>query len=181
MPADAAAAPARAEPPLPRAPGMPVLAALAGAVVVLDQITKAFVHRLLPLYHSVEIVPGLLDFTYVRNTGIAFGFLNTTDIPLKTLVMTAVALASMGILGLFASRTRSHERLTRIGLALVFGGAAGNLIDRVRMGFVVDFVDAHWMGWHFWTFNVADAAITAGACLMLLEMTVLRRHVSTPS
>lgn len=161
--------------------GTQLLGALAAVVVVLDQATKALVRIRLPLHDSVEILPGLLNFTHVRNTGAAFGFLNAVDIPMKPVLMTAIALAALVAIGLFAMRTGADEPLTRIGLALVCGGATGNLIDRVTAGHVVDFVDVHWMGWHFWTFNVADSAITIGACLLILEMAVLNRHVSTPA
>ena len=161
--------------------GTPLLGALAAVVIVLDQATKALVRIRLPLHDSVEIVPGLLNLTHVRNTGAAFGFLNAVDIPMKPALMTAIALAALVAIGLFAVRTGTDEPLTRIGLALVCGGATGNLIDRVTAGHVVDFVDVHWMGWHFWTFNVADSAITIGACLLILEMAVLNRHVSTPA
>ncbi len=161
-------------------PGKALLVTLAVVVIVLDQVTKAMVRVRLALHESVEIIPGLLDFTHVHNTGAAFGFLNSVDIPMKPVLMTTIALAALVAIGLFAVRTGTDEPLTRIGLALVFGGATGNLIDRVTAGHVVDFVDVHWMGWHFWTFNVADSAITVGACLLILEMVVLNRHVSTP-
>ena len=166
---------------LRRSPGTPLLGALAAVVIALDQISKAFVRLRLPLHDSVEIIPGLLNFTHVRNTGAAFGFLNAVDIPMKPVLMTAIALAALVAIALFAMRTGADEPLTRTGLALVCGGASGNLIDRVTAGHVVDFVDVHWMGWHFWTFNVADSAITVGACLLILEMAVLNRHVSTPA
>ena len=172
MPADEGAA---------RGPGTPLLGMLAAVVVMLDQATKALVRMRLPLHDSVEVIPGLLDFTHVRNTGAAFGFLNAVDIPMKPVLMTAIALAALVAIGLFAMRTGTDEPLARIGLALVCAGATGNLVDRITAGHVVDFVDVHWMGWHFWTFNVADSAITVGACLLILEMAVLNRHVSTPA
>lgn len=157
---------------------MKLLGGVTAAVIVLDQITKALVRALLPLHESVGVVPRLLDFTHVRNTGAAFGLLNTADIPFKPVLMTAIALAALATIGLFAARTTAAEPVTRTGLALVFGGATGNLIDRVTAGYVVDFIDVYWGSWHFWTFNVADSAITVGACLMILDMTVLSRYAS---
>jgi signal peptidase II len=156
-----------------------VLAAAAVTVVALDQVTKALVLALLPLHESVSIVPELLDFTHVRNTGAAFGLLNAVDVPFKPLLMTTIALAALLAIGVFAARTSTGEPLARIGLALVFGGATGNLIDRVTVGYVIDFVDVYWNDWHFWAFNVADSAITVGACLLILDTTILNRHVST--
>ena len=155
---------------------MKLLGGIAAAVVALDQITKGLVRAMLPLHESVGVVPRLLDFTHVRNTGAAFGLLNTADIPFKPVLMTAIALAALAVIGLFAARTSAAEPVTRTGLALVFGGAVGNLIDRVTTGYVVDFIDVYWGNWHFWTFNVADSAITVGACLMILDMTVLSRY-----
>ena len=156
-----------------------LLVAAAAGVVVLDQGTKALVRALLPLHQSVNIVPDLLDFVHVRNTGAAFGLLNAVDIPFKPLLMTAIAGAALVAIGIFAVRTSPAEPLARVGLALVFGGATGNLIDRVTAGYVIDFVDVYWNNWHFWAFNVADSAITVGACLLILDMTVLNRYVPT--
>ena len=155
------------------------LATLAAVIVILDQATKAMVRAMLPLHESVTIVPGLLDFTHVRNTGAAFGFLNAVDIPFKPVLMTLIALAALIAIGVFAVRSASHEPMTQLGLAFVFGGATGNLIDRVTAGYVVDFIDFYIGGWHFWAFNVADSAITVGASLLILEMAVLNRHVSS--
>lgn len=176
MPDDEAAPPARA-----RAAWLStrVLVAVAATVVALDQVTKALVRAWLPLYESVSIVPQLLDFTHVRNTGAAFGLLNAVDIPFKPLLMTTIALAALVAIGVFAVRTSPTEPLARLGLALVFGGATGNLIDRVTAGYVIDFVDVYWSGWHFWAFNVADAAITVGACLLILDTAILNRNVPT--
>ena len=115
-------------------------------------------------------VPGLLDFTYVRNTGAAFGLLNAADFPGKPVVIAAIALVALFGVGLYAVQLPTSHRTTRAGLALVLGGAAGNLIDRMRQGFVVDFVDAYWNGWHFWAFNVADAAITVGVAIIVLDL-----------
>ena len=156
-----------------------VLVAVTASVVALDQVTKALVRAWLPLYESVSIVPQLLDFTHVRNTGAAFGLLNAVDIPFKPLLMSGIALAALVAIGVFAVRTSPTEPLARLGLALVFGGATGNLIDRVTAGYVVDFVDVYWSDWHFWAFNVADAAITVGACLLILDTVILNRHVPT--
>ena len=147
-----------------------MLVTLAAMVVALDQGTKAMVRATLSLHESVSVVPGLLDFTHVRNTGAAFGFLNAVDIPFKPVLMTAIALIALIAIGAFAVRTPSHEPMTQLGLALVFGGATGNLIDRVTAGHVIDFIDVYWGDWHFWAFNVADSAITVGASLLILEM-----------
>jgi len=148
------------------------------AVVLVDQATKALVRELLPLYSTVSIVPGLLDFTHVRNTGAAFGFLNAADFPFKTTVIAAIATAALIAVGLYSASLAMHQRVARIGLALIVGGAAGNLLDRVITGSVVDFVDVYWRTYHFWAFNVADSAITIGVAIMILDMLGVRAHVS---
>ena len=164
-----------------RAPAFPsrgLLLGLVAGIVVLDQVTKAMVHAWLPLYSSVTVIPGLLDFSYVRNTGAAFGMLNAVDIPFKRALMTAIGLFALIAICIYASRVPPGQPLARLGLAAIIGGAIGNLIDRIASGYVVDFVDFYWGSWHFWAFNVADAAITVGACCLILDMVFLNAHVS---
>jgi len=152
-----------------------------GIIVVVDQVTKAIVKQVLPLGESRTIIPDFLDLTHVRNTGAAFGLLNATDFPYKPLVMIAIAAIALVAIAAYATQLGFHERTARFGLALILGGAFGNLIDRAVAGYVVDFVDVYWGGTHFWAFNVADSAITAGAILVLLDMIGIgRRHVSDP-
>jgi signal peptidase II len=151
------------------------------SVVVLDQITKMLVRAMLPLTGHVTIIPNVLDFTHVQNTGAAFGLLNAADFPYKSGVMIVIAALALIAISLYARQLGSHERLSRYGLALILGGAFGNLIDRTISGYVIDFVDVYWHEAHFWAFNVADAAITVGAVLVLLEMLGLgRQHASHP-
>ena len=147
-------------------------------IVALDQLTKAIVRSALPLHGSVTIVPGLLDFTRVQNSGAAFGILNAVEFPFKTLVMAVVAAAALVGVGIYTASLAHHQLAARIGLALVIGGAAGNLLDRIVTGSVVDFVDVYWRTYHFWAFNVADSAITIGVAIMILDMLAVGTHVS---
>jgi signal peptidase II len=147
-------------------------------VVALDQATKALVRAKVPLHDSVTIVPGLMDVTHVRNSGAAFGFLNLVDFPFKTAALAIVATAALIGVGLYALSLSHQQMLARVGLALIIGGAAGNLIDRVAQGSVVDFVDVYWRTWHFWAFNVADSAITVGVALMIIDMLRVGTHAS---
>jgi signal peptidase II len=149
-------------------------------IVAFDQATKAVVLAFLPLYDSVTVIPGLMDLVHVRNAGVAFGFLNDLESASRGLVTTALALAALAGITYYARHIRPHEHLARIGLSLILGGAVGNLIDRMRTGYVTDFVDVYWQGWHFWAFNVADASITIGAILVFLDLLVVNRHVSDP-
>lgn len=147
-------------------------------IIVSDQATKALVRRALELHETMTLVPELLALTRVHNTGAAFGMFNSMDFAGKTLVLTVVA--TMALLGVawYAASVPLSDRLARLGVASILGGAIGNLIDRATAGYVLDFVDASWQGWHFWAFNVADASITIGVILMILDLLGLGRRAS---
>jgi signal peptidase II len=147
-----------------------------GSIVAIDQATKFLVRSSIPLYSKKVIIPRLLDFTHVQNTGAAFGVLNAAEFPYKSALMIGIAAMALIAISFYARQLGSHEKLSRYGLALILGGAFGNLIDRAIAGYVVDFVDVYWGEAHFWAFNVADAAITIGAILVLFEMIGLSRH-----
>jgi signal peptidase II len=165
----------------PRRYAHPLELGTMAVVVALDQVTKAIVRYSLPLNESRSIIPQLLDLTHVHNTGAAFGLMNAADFPYKPTVMIAVAAVALVAIAAYATQLGFHERIARFGLALILGGAFGNLIDRAANGYVIDFVDVYWGSAHFWAFNVADAGITIGAILVLLDMIGLgRRHASHP-
>jgi signal peptidase II len=149
-------------------------------VVVADQLTKMLVRNSLGLHESVEVVPDILSLTRVHNTGAAFGLLNGVDFAFKAAVMSVVALAALAGVAWYAASVPVSDVLARAGMAGVVGGAIGNLIDRATAGYVLDFVDAYWRGWHFWAFNVADAAITVGVGCMILDILGLGRRASNP-
>ena len=145
--------------------------AVVALVAVLDQFTKLLVVAEMELYQTIPVVPGLLNLTHIRNSGVAFGLFNAAEFAYKPVVMALVAPARAG--GRRACTPRNCRRRTewaRGGLALILGGAAGNLVDRARQGYVVDFVDVYWKGWHFWAFNVADAAISVGVGLLIIDL-----------
>jgi len=153
---------------------------IAGAIVVVDQATKALVRSRLPLHASETVIPGFLDLTHVRNTGAAFGILGAVDFPFKPAVIALLATAALVAVAVFAAQLSPHQKFARIGLALILGGAVGNLIDRVTAGYVLDFVDVYWRDWHFWAFNVADAAISVGVAGMLLDLVLPGRAHAAP-
>ena len=159
----------------------PIEIATIVGIIALDQVTKFVVRSTIPLYAKRAIIPNLLDFTHVQNTGAAFGVLNAADFPFKPIVMIVIAALALVAISVYARQLGHEERLSRYGLAFILGGAFGNLIDRAIYSYVVDFVDVYWGEAHFWAFNVADAAITIGAILVLLEMIGIgRRHASHP-
>ena len=149
---------------------------IAAAILILDQAVKVLVRSRLELYESVIVIPGVLSLTRVHNTGAAFGLMNAMDFPYKTVVVALIATAALSGLALYAATLDPAQRLSRLGLAFIIGGAAGNLIDRLTYGYVLDFVDAYYGNWHFWAFNVADAAITVGVALMILDILGVGRH-----
>ena len=146
------------------------------SVIGVDQLTKQIVRQMVPLHDTISVIPGLLDLTHVQNTGAAFGLLNAAEFPYKPAVMIVIAAIALIAIAAYGAQLGFHERMARLGLSLILGGAFGNLIDRALVGHVVDFVDVYWRNSHFWAFNVADAAITVGAILVLLDMTGLGRH-----
>ena len=131
------------------APHRPLQVWIAGLVVIVDQVTKFLLRSRLDLYQTITVIPGVLNLTRVHNTGAAFGLMNATDFPFKTIVLALVAAAALAALALYASTLDSAQWLSRLGLTFVIGGAAGNLIDRIAVGYVLDFVDVYWRGWHF--------------------------------
>lgn len=149
---------------------------MAGLIVVLDQAAKAAVRSAFAQHENVTVIPGFFDLTRVHNFGAAFGLMNTAGFPFKDVVLAIVAAVALAGLAIYGATLPADQRLARAGLALIVGGAAGNLIDRIASGYVVDFVDLYWRGWHFWAFNVADAAITVGVSLMILDLLGIGRH-----
>jgi signal peptidase II len=146
------------------------LALIAGAVLILDQLTKALVLEHLPLGAGISLIPGFFDLTHVQNPGGAFGFLAGLSPGPRGLLFTAVAAVAAGLIVAVYRQTPAEQMLMRVGLALVFGGAVGNLIDRLRFDAVVDFLDVYVGELHWPAFNVADSAITVGVCLFALQM-----------
>jgi signal peptidase II len=139
-------------------------------VVALDQITKALVDRLMELHESRPVIRGLVDLTYVQNRGAAFGILSDADLPYQPVLFAVIGVVALVAIVTYAARLPATSRLPQTALALVTGGAIGNLIDRARLGYVIDFVDVYWRGHHWPAFNVADSAITVGVTLLVVDM-----------
>ncbi len=138
---------------------------VAGAVLVLDQVTKALVLAHLPLGGSIPVLPGFFDLTHVHNPGGAFGFLSGMSAEIRALLFVAVSLLAAGLILYFYWQTPPNQRFLAVGLSLLFGGAVGNLVDRIRFGVVVDFLDLYAGSLHWPAFNVADSAITVGVLI----------------
>jgi signal peptidase II len=135
---------------------------------VLDQWTKWLVELHLGSHASVDLIPNFLSLTYVRNTGVAFGLFAAHDQFSGTLMLTVLGLLALSFVGYYFWRLATSERVLLLALALVIGGAVGNLVDRIMNGGVTDFIDFYYGTYHWHTFNVADSAITVGIFLMIL-------------
>jgi signal peptidase II len=156
---------------------LPYLGLMAG-IILLDQGTKALVARFMDLHEYVPVVDGLLSLSHVRNRGAAFGLLADWDVPYQSVVLAVLSCLALGAIAFYFLRLPAAARLPRLALALVLGGAAGNLIDRARLGYVVDFVHAYWRRYQWPDFNVADSAITIGVALLILD--ILRSPDASP-
>lgn len=137
-------------------------------VLVVDQWSKWMIELHLDHHTSQTVIPDLLNFTHVQNTGVAFGLFAAKGSFSGTMALTALGLAALGFVGYYFWLVPRHDRTLLVSLALVIGGAIGNLLDRVMHGGVTDFIDVYFGSYHWHTFNVADTAISVGIGLMIL-------------
>lgn len=153
---------------------------VAAAIVLLDQATKLRVAGSMRLHETIPIVPGLFDLTYVRNTGAAFSMLAGRSAAFRIPFFTVVSLlAAVAILG-FVRQTPPSRRVVLLCCAAVLGGAAGNMIDRLAYGDVIDFLLLHWRQWAWPAFNVADSFITIGVAVLLVRTLLGYDDLSDP-
>lgn len=152
--------------------GMRIFALMGAAVLLLDQLTKYAVKASLAPYEIIEVVPGFFNLVHYMNTGAAFGILNRSGSAGKFLLI-GISIAALVVIATIVRRSR--ERLYTLALSLIAGGAAGNLVDRVRQGSVVDFLEFYIGSYRWPAFNVADTAISVGVGLALLSLFVSRK------
>jgi signal peptidase II len=144
--------------------------ALSAGLILVDQLTKRLIDASMALHERHEIVPGILQLTYVHNRGAAFGLFNTADLPYQAQLFSLVSLLALTGIVVYSLRLSPTRLLPQSALALIFGGAIGNLIDRLRHGYVIDFIDVYWGRYHWPMFNAADSAISVGVGLLILDM-----------
>ncbi len=142
---------------------------IAAAVLVADQITKGMVVAWIPFQSRIEIVDNFLALNHVRNRGAAFGLFADAPSDLVRVGLIIVSLLAVALIWAYA-REGWHQPRIVLAFGLILGGAVGNLVDRMHLYYVVDFVDVHWGQWHWPSFNVADAAITVGAVTLFIAM-----------
>ena len=136
--------------------------------LVVDQLTKQYIDRSMRMFQSIPVIDGLFNITYVRNKGAAFSFLSHASWRLPFFI--AISAVAAVVIVIAFNRLRDNQRMAQVSLAMIFSGAVGNLIDRVRQGEVVDFLDVYWRTHHWPAFNVADSLICVGVALLALDM-----------
>jgi signal peptidase II len=145
-----------------------LFAVIAIVGITIDQITKIAIDRSMTLFDSIPVIENFFNITYVRNKGAAFSFLSNASWRLPFFITVSIV-AALVILIAFR-KMRDDQKLAQTSLAMIFSGAVGNLIDRVRLGEVIDFLDAHWYRHHWPAFNVADSLICVGVFLLAIDM-----------
>ena len=140
-------------------------------LVLADQVSKAIVVRTMSLYESIPIIPNFFNFTYITNDGMAFGI----DFPFGYFIFSAVSLLLTLFLFWYLWSVRNHSIVIRLGLAMIIAGAIGNLIDRLMLGEVIDFLDFMIRDFHWYVFNLADSYVTVGMVLLLIDSIILEK------
>lgn len=145
-----------------------IFSTIAAFGLIIDQVTKVYIDRTMELFQSIPVVENFFHITYVRNRGAAFSFLSHASWRLPFFI--AVSLIAAIVIIIAYTKLREEQKLAQVSLAMIFSGAVGNLIDRVRLGEVIDFLDAHWYQHHWPAFNVADSLICVGVFLLAIDM-----------
>ena len=140
-------------------------------IVLIDQLSKILVHTMMNLYDSFTVIPSLLDFTYIRNEGIAFGINFPGG---KIFFIIFPILITFYLISLLKNK-EFEDNSSQIALYLIIGGAIGNILDRVFRGYVVDFIDVHINGNHWYVFNIADSAVTIGLLFLLYSSIIIKK------
>jgi signal peptidase II len=147
----------------------------ASVVIALDQVTKSAITARFLLHESLPVIDGFFNLVYVMNPGAAFGFLASASATFRYVFFCGITVLAAGLIIYYLVKSNPRNLLLVCSLTLIFGGAIGNLIDRLRFGAVVDFLDVYIGTAHWPAFNVADSAITIGALLIIWEMIMNRK------
>lgn len=148
-----------------------ILLAVSGVIITIDQATKIYIHTRFALGESINVVENFFNITYVRNKGAAFGILSDLPDMIRESFFLAMTPVALFIILLLLKSVPKTDKIQILALSGIFGGAIGNYIDRIRFGYVIDFLDAHWYHKHAWpAFNVADSAIVCGVTILILLM-----------
>ena len=158
-----------------------VLLGLVSLIVIVDQITKHIVHVSMHLYQSIPVIEGFFHLTYIRNPGAAFGIMADGSETARFVFFLVTSTIALVLLGLIFVRLPRDDWYGHLSVALIFGGAIGNVIDRIRLGEVIDFLDVFIQGYHWPAFNVADSAISIGVVALIINFTFGPLSATLPS
>lgn len=153
-----------------------LLTVVAGVVIIFDQASKYAVQNMMAIHDYMEIIPGFFNLTYVQNPGAAFGIFGKTTGILRIALLVGISLFALGMLLVMYEKTTGKFTPTHLAIAMIVGGAVGNLIDRIRLHWVMDFLDFYWNGNHWPSFNIADAAITIGTLILMFNILFSRNR-----
>jgi len=157
-----------------------LLGLLSVAIVVVDQVTKVSVMESMRLHESIPVIANLFSITYIRNPGAAFGFLSSSSSSFRFVFFGLTSVFAVGLLGMIMVRMPKDDWMGRLSVAGILGGAIGNLLDRLRYGEVIDFLDFYINGYHWPAFNVADSAITVGVVFLILHFATEKEPEDQP-
>ncbi|MFQ5454769.1 MAG: signal peptidase II [Nitrospirota bacterium] len=147
---------------------------ITGSIILLDQVTKSIIHNKMRLYETIIVIDNFFNLTYVRNPGGAFSIFAETSERFRFIFFISASIIALILLVIFFIKTEADDKLTSASLSLIFGGAVGNLIDRIISGEVIDFLDFYLKGYHWPSFNIADSSITIGVSLLMLNIMLKR-------
>jgi signal peptidase II len=158
-----------------------LLALLGVMIVVVDQVTKYWIMQSMRLHESIPIIPNLFSLTYIRNPGAAFGLLAGSSNAFRMVFFGITSLFALALLGTILLRLPEKDWMGQLSIAGILGGAIGNLIDRLRFGEVIDFLDVYVESYHWPAFNVADSAITVGVACLIMHFAFERKETALPA
>ena len=157
------------------------LTLIGGGIIILDQLTKHHIQKALRLNESIVVIDDFFSLTYIRNPGAAFGFFANQTAQFRSVFFLSISAVALTLLIFFFLQAPKEDLSALIAISLLFGGAVGNLLDRLRMGEVVDFLDFYIGQFHWPAFNVADSAITVGISLLMFNLFLQKKEVPAPA
>ena len=158
-----------------------LLALLSITIIVADQVTKYWIVQSMRLHESIPIIPNLFSLTYIRNPGAAFGLLAGSSNAFRMIFFGLTSLFALALLGTILYRLPEKDWVGQVSIVGILGGAIGNLIDRLRFGEVIDFLDVYVESYHWPAFNVADSAITVGVLCLIVHFAFERQETGVPA
>ena len=171
-------------PPVPVVNWRTIPLAIAAVIFILDRATKVWIERTVEEWQTISVIPGLFNLVHAKNKGAAFSMFAEGDSQIRTLLLIGVSLGVLVFISYLLLKPGkggfAATRLTTLALALIMGGALGNVYDRIAYGQVTDFLEVYQGDWRFAAFNVADSAISVGAGLLILDMWRTRKHTDVP-